>query len=102
MTTMVMSFLAAAPGRFVRFLQLPRAEQAAYMRHLWELTKKEAHHYWVCAPTGLCCSKYVICPAEMLCLLGLLGRATQFCARIMTVVKRANFGRHLDCTCNCP
>ena len=47
MTTTVVSFLAAAPGRFVGFLQLPRAEQAKFMRHLWELTKKEAHHYWV-------------------------------------------------------
>ncbi len=47
MTNTVVSFLAAAPGRFVGFLQLPRAEQAKYMRHLWELTKKEAHHYWV-------------------------------------------------------
>ena len=47
MTNTVLSFLAAAPGRFVGFLQLPRREQMAYMRHLWELTKKEAHHYWV-------------------------------------------------------
>ena len=46
-TTLVVSWLAAAPGRFAKFLQLPRREQMAYMRHLWELTKKEAHHYWV-------------------------------------------------------
>jgi hypothetical protein len=31
----------------MKFLALPRREQMAYMRHLWELTKKEAHHYWV-------------------------------------------------------